>query len=291
VQGFYTKDELELLIQLRTSREALGNAPINAAIVERHYQERAIRRIGEAFERDHDRKALIVMATGAGKTRTVIALADLLMRCNWAKRVLFLADRVALVRQAVNAFKAHLPDAPAINLVTEKNVDGRVLVSTYPTMMGLIEESRDGQRRFGVGHFDLIVIDEAPSSVYQKYRAIFEYFDALLVGLTATPKDEIDRNTYGLFDLETGVPTDAYDREAAKTALAGFTAGKTLRANQIEFLDLIVNHLTERGILEAERLYESPYTDFSALGVEGVFASDEVAELVAVLAEIRRRAA
>ncbi len=210
VQGFFKKAELELMIQRRATRKSLAAAPINEAIVERYYQTRAIRRIGEAIETDHQRKALVVMATGAGKTRTVIALADVLMRCNWAKRVLFLADRVALVRQAVNAFKTHLPDSSPVNLVTEKDTEGRVYLSTYPTMMGLIDEAKDGQRRFGVGHFDLIVIDEAHRSVYQKYRAIFEYFDSLLVGLTATPKDEIDHNTYGLFDLESGVPTDAY---------------------------------------------------------------------------------
>jgi len=215
VQGFYKKPELELLIQRRSMRKPLGTAEISQAIVERHYQTRAIRRIGEAFERDHDRKALLVMATGAGKTRTVIALADLLIRCNWAKRVLFLADRVALVNQAVNAFKHHLPDSSPVNLVTEKSAEGRVFVSTYPTMMGLIDETRDGQRRFGVGHFDLIIIDEAHRSVFQKYRAIFDYFDSLLVGLTATPKDEVDRNTYSLFELENGVPTDAYSLDEA----------------------------------------------------------------------------
>jgi type I restriction enzyme R subunit len=215
VQGFYKKPELELLIQRRKSRKFLADAPVDEKIVERYYQTRAIRKISEAFEQDHDRKALIVMATGAGKTRTVIALCELLMRCNWIKRVLFLADRVALVRQAINAFKTHLPDSSPVNLVTEKEKDGRVFVSTYPTMMGLIDEMKTGQRRFGVGHFDLVIIDEAHRSVYQKYRAIFEYFDSLLVGLTATPKDEIDRNTYSLFELETGVPTDAYDLESA----------------------------------------------------------------------------
>ena len=215
VQGFFKKPELELMIQRRTSRKALAQAVINPDIVGRYYQTRAIRRIGETFEKDNQRKALVVMATGAGKTRTVIALADVLMRCNWAKRVLFLADRVALVNQAVNAFKKHLPDSSPVNLVTEKNTDGRVFVSTYPTMMGLIDEATDGNRRFGVGHFDLIIIDEAHRSVYQKYRAIFQYFDSLLVGLTATPKDEIDHNTYGLFDLESGVPTDAYTLDEA----------------------------------------------------------------------------
>lgn len=215
VQGFHRKGELELLIQRRTTRQSLAVCPIDGSIVERAYQHRAIRRIAETFERDNQRKALVVMATGAGKTRTVIALCDLLMRCNWVKRVLFLADRVALVNQAVGAFKKHLPGANPVNLVTEKDQDGRIFVSTYPTMMGLIDELTDGQRRFGPGHFDLVVIDEAHRSVYQKYRAIFGYFDSLLVGLTATPKDEIDKNTYSLFDLETGVPTDIYGLDEA----------------------------------------------------------------------------
>ncbi len=215
VQGFFKKQELELLIQRRTSRKKLADAVISPVIVERYYQHRAVRRIGETFETENQRKALLVMATGSGKTRTVIALADVLMRCNWAKRILFLADRVALVKQAVNAFKTHLPESSPVNLVSEKNTDGRVFVSTYPTMMGLIDDAADGQRRFGAGHFDLIIIDEAHRSVYQKYRAIFDYFDAMLVGLTATPKDEIDHNTYGLFDLESGVPTDVYGLDEA----------------------------------------------------------------------------
>lgn len=215
VQGFFKKPELELIIQRRSTRRSLRETDLNDAIAGHYYQTRAIRRIGKTFETDNERKALLVMATGAGKTRTVISLCDLLMRCNWVKRVLFLADRVALVNQAANAFKKHLPASSPVNLVTEKNTEGRVYVSTYPTMMGLINEVGEGQRKFGVGHFDLIVIDEAHRSVYQKYRAIFEYFDSLLIGLTATPKDEIDRNTYSLFNLETGVPTDVYTLEEA----------------------------------------------------------------------------
>ncbi len=215
VAGFYKQSELALLVQRRTTRRPLADAEPDKAIVERYYQQRAIRRIAEHFERDRQRRALVVMATGAGKTRTVIALVDLLMRQNWAKRVLFLADRTALVTQAVNAFKHHLPAAAPVNLVTDKSTEGRVYVSTYPTMMRLIEEQQSGARRFGPGHFDLIIVDEAHRSIYRKYAAIFDWFDSLLVGLTATPKDEIDRNTYGLFDLETGVPTDAYPLEAA----------------------------------------------------------------------------
>jgi len=215
IQGFLKKDELALMIQRRATRKALAPEDIDRAIVERFYQHRAIRRVAEAFERDKQRKALLVMATGAGKTRTVIALADLLMRANWVKRVLFLADRKALVKQAANAFKAHLPGAATVNLLEDKHQEGRVYISTYPTMMGLIDEAGDDVRRFGVGHFDLIVIDEAHRSVYRKYRAIFEYFDSLLVGLTATPKGEVDRDTYRLFDLQTGVPTDAYGLDEA----------------------------------------------------------------------------
>ncbi len=219
VRGFYTKGELELAVQRRGTRKDPSAVPVDKEIVERYYQLRAVRRVAEAFQRDNERKALLVMATGAGKTRTAIALVDLLMRSNWVKRTLFLADRVALVNQAVNAFKRHLPDATTVNLVTERQGEGRVYVSTYPTMMGLIDSAREGEggerRRFGVGAFDLVIIDEAHRSVFRKYREIFSHFDALLVGLTATPRDEVHRDTYGLFDLEKGVPTDAYDLDDA----------------------------------------------------------------------------
>ncbi len=215
IAGFLSRDELELMVQRRQTRLPLGDAVIDKTIVERHYQTRAIRAVGESFEAKR-REALLVMATGSGKTRTVIALVDQLMKRGWVKRVLFLADRVALVTQAVGGFKTHLPSVATINLVNEKVPDGRVFVSTYPTMMGLINTTDGvGGRRFGPGHFDLIVIDEAHRSVYAKYQAIFDWFDGMLVGLTATPKDEIDRNTYSLFNAEDGVPTDAYSLDEA----------------------------------------------------------------------------
>ncbi|GAA2573795.1 DEAD/DEAH box helicase family protein [Microbacterium binotii] len=214
VQGFYTRDELELLIQRRHTRLPLAAQPVNTDIAGRPYQARAIKAVADAFDRKQ-REALLVMATGSGKTRTTIALVDLLQKSNWAKRVLFLADRQALVNQAANAFKAHLPGSTTINLLTEKAIDGRVYVSTYPTMMNLINEVDDDLRRFGPGYFDVIVIDEAHRSVYAKYGTIFDYFDAMLVGLTATPKDEVDHNTYRLFHLEDGVPTDNYSLEEA----------------------------------------------------------------------------
>lgn len=221
VSGFLTKKQLELQIQRRGNRKKLGDVGVDDDIAGRFYQQRAIRRVGETFEKDRQRKALLVMATGSGKTRTVIALIDQLMRANWVKNVLFLADRIALVKQAHAAFKTHMSASPSANLLEKhdqtKNdhFGARVSLSTYPTMMGLIDEVKGEEKRFGPGHFDLVVIDEAHRSVYRKYRAIFEYFDCLLVGLTATPRDEIDRDTYSLFELERGVPTDAYDLEDA----------------------------------------------------------------------------
>ncbi|WP_283804797.1 DEAD/DEAH box helicase family protein [Rhodopseudomonas palustris] len=147
IGGFYKRDELELLIQRRSGRAKLAETKINLAIAghKRPYQQRAIRAIAKHFEQDDERKALLVMATGSGKTRTVIALVDLLMRAGWVKRVLFLADRIALVNQATGAFKAHLPDSAPVNLVTERTSDGRVFLSTYPTMMNLIDGKQDAR--------------------------------------------------------------------------------------------------------------------------------------------------
>ena len=216
MQGFYTKEELQHLIQQRAGRRKLSTETINDQIVDRYYQSRAIRHIAASFETDNRRQALLVMATGTGKTRTSIALVDLLARAGWVKRVLFLADRKVLVNQAVRAFTTHAPALTTVNLVTEKAKTGRVYVSTYQTMMALADEiDGDGVKRFGPGHFDLIIIDEAHRSVYQKYGALFTYFDSLLVGLTATPRDDIDHNTYQLFHLEDGVPTDNYDLDDA----------------------------------------------------------------------------
>ena len=215
VQGFYKKEELETLIRRREIRQPLAQATISNSIAGRYYQQRAIRAICESLEQGR-LKALLVQATGTGKTRTAISLTEVLTRCNWVKRVLFLADRTSLVLQAERAFRRFLPDCSPVNLVTNKGGEGRVFLSTYPTMMNLIDaEDSRGVKRFGVGHFDLVIIDEAHRSVYQKYGAIFAYFDSLLSGLTATPREEIDRNTYELFDRETGLPTDEYGLDQA----------------------------------------------------------------------------
>lgn len=217
VSGFYSKDDLQLLINRRSSRVSLNSIKIKNTITNRYYQKEAIMAVCESFERG-DRKALLVMATGSGKTRTVISLVDVLARHNWVKNVLFLADRTTLVSQAYKNFKQLLPNMSICNLLDGKeNPGSRVVFSTYPTMMNAIDgtKSDNGQKLFTVGHFDLIVTDEAHRSIYKKYQAIFKYFDALLVGLTATPKADIDKNTYSIFDLENNMPTYAYELEQA----------------------------------------------------------------------------
>ena len=225
VQGFYTQDELQLLIERRTSRKDLRTFKVNKELAGRDYQLEAIKRVAENLVidgkdgklRGAKRESLLVMATGSGKTRTSAAIVDMLTKCNWAKRVLFLADRNALVTQAKNAFKEHLEHLSSIDLTREKeDVNARIVFSTYPTIINKIDKVKsENQRFYGVGHFDLIIIDEAHRSVYQKYRAIFDYFDSLVVGLTATPKKEIDRNTYGLFGIEDDNPTFAYELNTA----------------------------------------------------------------------------
>lgn len=215
--GFYNQDELQLLINRRNSRVALDNIKINNHITDRYYQKEAIKAICESLM-DSDRKALLVMATGSGKTRTVISLVDILTKHEWVKNCLFLADRTALVRQAKNSFNNLLPSISLCNLLESKDdPDSRIVFSTYPTMMNAIDDmkAKDGQKLFTVGHFDLIIADEAHRSIYKKYQAIFEYFDAMLVGLTATPKDDIDKNTYNIFELENNVPTYAYELQEA----------------------------------------------------------------------------
>lgn len=211
ISGFLKKDELERLIFRRTSRKRLHLVQVNPAIVNRSYQTEAIRRIADTFDQK-SRKALLVMATGTGKTRTAIALVDLLIKANWVKRVLLLADRTALITQALRAFKTHLPTVTAIDITKDKSIEGaNVVLSTYPTMINFINRVDGNGRTFGAGYFDLVIVDEAHRSIYQKYSAIFDHFDALLVGLTATPRDEVHRDTYRIFELEKGNPTFAYE--------------------------------------------------------------------------------
>ncbi|NGU54006.1 DEAD/DEAH box helicase family protein [Clostridium perfringens] len=216
--GFYKKSELQLIIDRRTSKKNLNNIKISDDISNRYYQKEAITAVAEAFEKNQ-RKALLVCATGTGKTRTAISIVDVLSRHNWVKNILFLADRKALVKQAKNNFSKLLPNLSLCNLLDRNDnpEESRMIFSTYPTMMNAIDDTKgkDGDRLFTPGHFDLIIIDESHRSIYKKYKSIFDYFDAYLIGLTATPRDEIDKNTYSIFDIENRVPTYAYEYEKA----------------------------------------------------------------------------
>jgi type I restriction enzyme R subunit len=216
VFGFYTKDELQTLIQRRIFKKPLATQTINDAITDRYYQHEAIRKIAEALENNH-REALLVMATGVGKTRVAASLIDFLSKANWAKRILFLADRNALVHQAKINLNDYLPNLPAVDLTKEKEDESsRIVFSTYQTMINMIDGETDGDNRFySVGHFDLIIYDEIHRSVYNRYKAIFKYFDGIRIGLTATPKSEADRDTYALFSMEPNNPTYAYELDQA----------------------------------------------------------------------------
>ncbi|WP_417234819.1 DEAD/DEAH box helicase family protein [Arthrobacter sp.] len=215
VLGFHTHDELQLMVNRRTQRRPLAEAVIPTGIADRPYQHQAIRAVLTAFDAERRRRALLVMATGTGKTRTVVALTQLLSENRWVKRVLFLADRNALITQASRAFKSLIPNSSPARLGTDDAAGSRIHLATYPTIMNIITASSEGRlggaEWRGVGYYDLIIVDEAHRSIYQKYRNIFAYFDSLVIGLTATPHDEVDRNTYAMFGLEQNNPTSAYE--------------------------------------------------------------------------------
>lgn len=212
VISFHSMDDLERLIQKR-GRAEIKDVTIKADITDRPYQQTAIKCIVEWFNAKH-RRGLLVLATGTGKTRVSISLCDILMRNDWVKTVLFLADRTALVGQAHSAYEALLPSVSMSVLSEEKAPDmqARILFSTYQTMINYLDRE---DKAFSVGRFDLIIIDEAHRSVFGRYGAIFSYFDSLLIGLTATPRDEIDRNTYDLLQLDNGMPNYSYDIDEA----------------------------------------------------------------------------
>ena len=217
VSGIFSKDDLQKLMNRRTERLDLMTIPIDDKITDRYYQKEAIRAVCEQIGLGF-RKHLLVMATGTGKTRTASSLTDVLSRGKHVTNVLFLADRTALVKQAKDDFKNYLPDMSLCNLCSNKDDrSARIVFSTYPTMLNAIDDmkAKGGQRMFTPAHFDLFIIDESHRSIFKKYRAIFEYFDAIMVGLTATPKTDVDRNTYDFFEMEHGVPTYAYDYETA----------------------------------------------------------------------------
>ena len=209
VYGFYSKDSLEYLVHQRANKRPLAAVKPNLAIANRMYQLEAIKRVCERFE-GKVREALVVQATGTGKTRVAISLCDVLMRAGWVKRILFLCDRRELRKQADRVFKEFMPGEPrvVVDASTANDRDKRIYLATYPAMMKCFED-------FDVGFFDLIIADESHRSIYKKFRALFQYFDALEVGLTATPVRFIERNTYELFNCEDRDPTSHFSFEDA----------------------------------------------------------------------------
>ena len=242
VAEIYSKRDLEKLFNLRAMRTSLNNITVDKDIAGRYYQEGAIKAVCESMDKKNRRKALLVMATGSGKTRTVIALCDILLNHGWVKNILFLADRTSLVTQAKRSFVNLLPQLSVTNLCSGKeNYNAHCVFSTYQTMMNCIDSVKDEQGRlFTSGHFDLVICDEAHRSIYNKYRDIFNYFDAPLVGLTATPKDEIDKNTYEIFELENGAPTYGY--ELAQAVKDGYLVDFVSAETKLKFIQEGINY-------------------------------------------------
>ncbi len=213
VYGFPTKKDLERLLFLRKNEKPMSQELIDRDISSRPYQIEAIRSVFENLDKGK-RKALLVMATGTGKTRTCVSMVDVLMRTNRVQRVLFLVDRIALRNQALDAFKEYLPNAPVWPKIGETEIatDRRVYAATYPTMLNIIE---DKDCPLSPHFFDMIVADESHRSIYNVYKNVFDYFDAIQLGLTATPKDAVEHNTFSLFNCDDGIPTFAYSYEEA----------------------------------------------------------------------------
>jgi len=297
VSGIYSKRDLEKEFNKMRGRTALNAVQVSDEISNRYYQKEAIQAVCDAFDARNRRKALLVMATGSGKTRTVISLVDVLIRHGWVKNLLFLADRNALVTQAKRFFHNLLPHLSLCNLSEGKeDASARAVFSTYQTMMNCIDATRDenDNRLFTPGHFDLIIVDEAHRSIYNKYKDIFTYFDALLVGLTATPKDEIDKNTYGIFELESGVPTYGY--ELSQAVPDGYLVDFSSIETKLKFMTdgIVYDELSPEDQEEYENTFADedgnvpPSIDSSALN-EWLFNSDTIRTALNILMDHGQR--
>lgn len=285
----YSKRDLEKLFNLQTMRTSLNHVMVNKEIAGRYYQEGAIKAVCDSFGKKNRRKALLVMATGSGKTRTVIALCDVLLNHGWVKNILFLADRNSLVTQAKRSFYNMLPDLSVTNLCEDKgNYNAHCVFSTYQTMMNCIDSVKDEKGKlFTCGHFDLVICDEAHRSIYNKYRDIFNYFDAPLVGLTATPKDEIDKNTYEVFELENGVPTYGY--ELADAVKDGYLVDFMSVETKLKFIEqgIVYDDLSDEDKEEYEATFardgELPESIGSSALNDWIFNEDTIKEVLNVL--------
>lgn len=254
----YSKRDLEKWFNLLKMRTSFQHVTVDKKIAGRYYQEAAVKAVCQSFDEKNRRKALLVMATGSGKTRTVIALCKVLLDAGWVKNILFLADRNSLVTQAKRSFVNLLPNLSCTNLVEEKdNYNAHCVFSTYQTMMNCIDSVKDTEGKlFTCGHFDLVICDEAHRSIYNKYKDIFNYFDAPLVGLTATPKDEIEKNTYDIFELEKGVPTYGYD--LAQAVKDGYLVDYVSVESELKFIEqgIVYDELSEEDKLAYEDTFE-----------------------------------
>ncbi|MBR3312207.1 MAG: DEAD/DEAH box helicase family protein [Solobacterium sp.] len=286
----YSKRDLEKLFNLQSMRTSLKHVMIDHSIAGRYYQENAIKAVCEAFGEKNRRKALLVMATGSGKTRTIIELCDVLLQHGWIKNILFLADRNSLVTQAKRAFVNLLPDLSVTNLVEEKdNYTAHCVFSTYQTMYNAIDNIEDNEGKlFTCGHFDLMICDEAHRSIYNKYQDIFNYFDAPLVGLTATPKDDIDKNTYDVFELENGVPTYGY--ELAQAVTDGYLVDFISVETTLKFIQegIVYDDLTEEDKQKYEDTFEDeegnlPESINSSALNEWIFNEDTIKQVLNIL--------
>jgi type I restriction enzyme R subunit len=255
--SFHTEDDLERMLQKR-GRKDITDFSIKDNITDRYYQKTAIKAVCEHYNNKH-RRGLLVMATGTGKTRVAISLVDVLKRNDWVKNVLFLADRTSLVKQAHKNFVKLLPNETTcvLNESGERDMNARITFSTYQTMINFIDTD---EKLFSVGRYDLIIIDEAHRSIFGKYGAIFNYFDAMLIGLTATPRDEVDKSTYDIFEMEQGSPNYAYELEDAVSDgylvnYAGFKRGSVILKEGIKY-----SSLTEKEKMQMEQIWEYEMT-------------------------------
>ncbi len=288
--SIYSKRDLEKWFNLLSMRTSLRHIAVNKQIAGRYYQEAAIRAVCDSFDMKNRRKALLVMATGSGKTRTVIALCDVLLKAGWIKNILFLADRNSLVTQAKRNFVNLLPNLSCTNLVEEKdNYNAHCVFSTYQTMMNSIDTIKDKEEKlFTCGHFDLVICDEAHRSIYNKYKDIFTYFDAPLIGLTATPKDEIDKNTYEVFELENGVPTYGYD--LAQAVKDGYLVDYVSVESKLKFIEqgIVYDDLSEEDKEAYEDTFENEDGELpEAIGASAmntwIFNEDTIRQVLDVL--------
>ena len=291
VAAVFSKRDLEKMFNLRRMRQPMSLIHVNKNIAGRYYQEEAIKAVCESFDKKNRRKALLVMATGSGKTRTVIALCKVLMEKGWVRDILFLADRNSLVTQAKRSFVNLLPDLSVVNLCEDKtNYSAHCVFSTYQTMYKCIDSVKDEkeQRLFTPGHFDLVICDEAHRSIYNKYRDIFDYFDAPLVGLTATPKDEIDKNTYEIFELQNGIPTYGY--ELAQAVKDGYLVDFISVETTLKFIQegIVYDELSEEDREAYENTFEDengelPESIASSALNEWIFNEDTIREVLRIL--------